>query len=397
MRKDIVERIQEFNATRDPDLLKIKYQHMRASSFGFYRGTCHIFYEDWPKGTSLDHAPAAWISGDLHLENFGSYKGDNRLVYFDLNDFDEAVLAPCTWELARFLTSILVAAETLTLRESEGRDLQKVALEAYVKALQFGKARTVEIGTAEGMVRELLDALQKRKRKNFLDKRTKLKGKHRQIFLDGKKFFAVSGEERARVEQLIKKWAARQADPAFFNVIDVAHRIAGTGSLGLYRFAVLVRGKGSPDHNFLLDLKEAAPSSIESRLKLRQPKWRHEADRVVSIQQRVQGTSPALLSPVEMHGRSYILHELQPLQDKVNLRNWNGKLKRLEKLVATMGELAAWGQLRSSGRQGSSTADELMAFANQSEWQGKLLDYSSAYAHHVFSDYKEFYRFRKLQ
>ena len=43
---------------------------------------------------ALPHSPVCWICGDLHIENFGSYKGDNRLVYFDLNDFDESILAP---------------------------------------------------------------------------------------------------------------------------------------------------------------------------------------------------------------------------------------------------------------------------------------------------------------
>ena len=69
---------------------------MRKSAFAFLRATCHLFYEDLPKSPLLRKVPPVWACGDLHLENFGSYKGDNRLVYFDLNDFDEALLAPCT-------------------------------------------------------------------------------------------------------------------------------------------------------------------------------------------------------------------------------------------------------------------------------------------------------------
>jgi uncharacterized protein (DUF2252 family) len=390
MMKNIFERIQEFNRGRNADLLKIKYQHMRADSFGFYRGTCHIFYEDWPKSTPLNRTPAAWICGDLHLENFGAYKGDNRLVYFDLNDFDEAVLAPCAWELARFLTSIHVAGETLKFKEARAQDLCKVALAAYVKALAWGKARTVEVGTAEGMVKELLEELETRKRKDFLDKHTRRKKGSRRLLLDHIKLFAATVEEQSWVERLMKKWAGEQHDPSSFKVIDVAHRIAGTGSLGLDRYAILVEGKGSPDHNYLLDLKEAAPSSLQPRLRLRQPPWRHEADRVVAIQQRVEGTSQALLSSVEMKGRSYVLHELQPHQDRIDLHQWNGKLKRLEKVVATMGELAAWGQLRSSGRQGSAVADELIAFAHDAKWQKELLHYASHYSRQVFADYQEF-------
>ena len=57
----------------------------------------------------------------MHLENFGSFKGDNRLAYFDLNDFDEGILAPASWDIARMLTSLRVAAPTLGLQPSEAQ------------------------------------------------------------------------------------------------------------------------------------------------------------------------------------------------------------------------------------------------------------------------------------
>src|SRR5712692_1326653 len=88
-----VERIQAFDAGRDPRLLQMKYKLMQHDVFAFYRGTCHLFYQDWPADSPLNAAPSAWLCGDLHLQNFGSYKGDNRLVYIDINDFDESVLA----------------------------------------------------------------------------------------------------------------------------------------------------------------------------------------------------------------------------------------------------------------------------------------------------------------
>ena len=41
-------------------------------------------------------------------------------------------------------------------------------------------------------------------------------------------------------------------------------------------------------------------------------------------------------------------------------------------VVATMGRLVAWGQLRSAGRQGSAIADELIDYARRGKWQAKL-------------------------
>ncbi len=92
----VAARILRFNEGRDPERLDMKYEAMRQSPFAFFRGTCHLFWEDWPRDSPLNSAPVTWECGDLHFENFGTYKGDNRLVYFDINDFDEAVLAACT-------------------------------------------------------------------------------------------------------------------------------------------------------------------------------------------------------------------------------------------------------------------------------------------------------------
>ncbi len=204
----------------------------RKNPFVFLRGSCHLFYADWKGGSELDAAPLTWISGDLHLENFGSYKGDNRLAYFDLNDFDEAALAPCTWEVARFLTSILVAAHSLPIDASQARVLCRTFLAAYTQALADGKARWVERSLAIGMVGELLQQVERRKRKNFLNRRTQALGKRRQFVLDGEHLLPLADRERAELLAWLERFAARQLQPKFFRVLDLARRAAGTGSLG---------------------------------------------------------------------------------------------------------------------------------------------------------------------
>jgi uncharacterized protein (DUF2252 family) len=105
---DVVGSLQQFDQGRDPERLAMKYARMRVSPFGFLRGSCHLFYEQLPIACAfaVDAAPHAWICGDAHMENFGCYKGDNRLAYFDLNDFDEATLAPLTWDLVLKFTAL---------------------------------------------------------------------------------------------------------------------------------------------------------------------------------------------------------------------------------------------------------------------------------------------------
>lgn len=63
------ERLKAFNRNLMPDMVHLKYEAMTDNAFRFYRGTCHLFYEDLSK---TDVLPFASDLG-LHLENFGSF------------------------------------------------------------------------------------------------------------------------------------------------------------------------------------------------------------------------------------------------------------------------------------------------------------------------------------
>jgi uncharacterized protein (DUF2252 family) len=371
---DPIRRIRSFNAGRDPERLRMKYSAMRASPFGFLRGSCHLFYERLARNGVFKSAPLVWACGDLHLENFGSYKGDNRLVYFDVNDFDDAALAPASWDLVRFLVSLRVGADTLALSSGAAQALCRTFLEAYVSALTSGKACWVERETAQGIVRQLLDGLRERARPRFLDARTIIKRHRRLLRVDGKKALPASEAQRSQIANFMREFAKGQMDPGFYAVLDVARRVAGTGSLGVDRFAILVEGKGSPDGNYLLDLKQALPSSLVPHLKVAQPKWKSEAHRVVALQRRVQAVSMAFLQPVWVGDIPYVLRALQPAEDRVELSGSGRSPGELEQAIGTMGRVVAWAQLRSAGRDGSAIADELIEFARRKKWQDALLD-----------------------
>jgi len=387
----VVERIRQFNADRDPERLALKYRAIADNPFSFLRGTCHLFYEDFPASDFLDNAPAGWLCGDLHLENFGTYKGDNRLTYFDLNDFDEGMLAPAHWELSRFLVSVLVAAESIKINRTEAIALCHCFLDAYASTLASGQARWVERTTATGMVRNLLGALRKRPRSSLLDARTDIKSGKRKLRLDGKKALPVDTASREKIIGFMEKFARTQSHPEFFKVLDVARRIAGTGSLGIERYVILVRGRGGAEGNFLLDFKYEPPSALAPYVRIRQPAWTSEAERVVCIKRRVQAIPPAFLSAEIIGDRSYVLKELLPSQDRVALDQWNGKLSRLEGVIQTMGQVVAWAHIRASGRQGSASADEWIAFGSSGDaWRPALLEYARTYAQQVMKDWQSF-------
>ncbi len=389
----LIDTILRHNAGREPERVSLKYRAIRQDAFAFMRGTCHLYFQDWANSErARDDAPLAWICGDLHLENFGCYKGDNRLVYFDLNDFDEAMLAPATWELGRWLTSIMVAAQSLQLNKDNALRLCRLGLDSYAATLQTGKARWLERETAKGMIRDLLNPLTLRNRATFLDSRTKLRKGQRLLRLDGKRALELHAQEKSELMAFVSAYAEQQTDPTFYRPLDAARRIAGTGSLGVDRYVILVEGRGSPNGNFLLDLKEALPSALAPYVTHTQPRWHSEAERVTSVQHWAEAIAPAFLSAVTFRGKSFVFKGLQPTQDRLALELWNGKLKRLEQVVRSMGELVAWSHLRSSGRAGSAIADAWITFGKRQDWQAPLIKYAAHYALKIESDWRIYSR-----
>jgi uncharacterized protein (DUF2252 family) len=387
--RDTVGRIERFNVGREPERLALKYREMCKSPFAFFRGTAHLFWEDVATGRrALPDGPLVWASGDLHFENFGSFQGDNGLSYFDLNDFDEAALAPATWEVSRFVASAYVAAPSLDLTRAKVTELVESFLDAYQKALGDGKARWIERATASGMVRILLRRASKQTRATLLNSRTTMKKGKRRIRIDGRRALPITKNQRTNVTRQLDSFAKSQPDPHFFRVLDVARRVAGLGSLGLERYIVLVRG--DRDGNAILDAKEAAPSTLARFETLRQPAWKSEADRVVTIQQRMQAIAPAMLHAKKIGRGGYVLRELQPSSDRLTLDDARGDHRHLRSAAKAMGHVTAWAQLRSSGREGSATADDLIAFAGATGWKQRLIDFGRQYETQVRRDYKQF-------
>ncbi|MEY4354298.1 MAG: hypothetical protein RLZZ609_2539 [Cyanobacteriota bacterium] len=384
----IPQRLKSFNQGRDPERLAMKYKAMAKDPFAFFRGTCHLFYEDWPQASALDATPAAWICGDLHLENFGSYKGDNRLVYFDINDFDEAVRAPAGWDLARILTSLWTARKGLNLDKVQADSLSQIFLEAYMEELRLGKVRWLERTLAQGMIRDLLKGLKDLPRQSLIEKHTEPGGKR--LLIDGKHTLAADQESQAKVRAILAlvKEVHEKAD--FFHVHDVARRIAGVGSLGLERYSILVDGRGGINGHFLLDLKVQPGSSLKPYVPLPQPHWSNEAERVVAVQSRGQAIAPAFAAAVAYAGTSYVLREMMPTSDRICLQRWDGKLSRLEIVLHSMGHLVVWSHMRSASWKGAAILDEWIDFGCQERWREPLLTHAKHCAQQVKNDWQDF-------
>jgi uncharacterized protein (DUF2252 family) len=331
------------NRGRNPALLALKWAKMREDAFAFLRGTAPLFYRAWA-GLSPGGSPLAWICGDAHLENLGSYRGANHVPYFDLNDFDECCLAPADWETGRAITALHVLGEP---------GLARLFLSTYAQTLQGGKPGHIEPEVAEGRIARLLAKVQERSREDFLAKwvaRGKLRIRHGRSF-------PLDREAKAKARRRFESWARSQPDPGFYRVIDLCGRIAGNGSLGLERYIILVKGKRLP---FILDMKAAAPSAPLSFLRVRQPAWPSEAERVATVQHFMQYVPIARLSWIGTSPVSYVVHALQPAEDRIAVADLSPADH--EEFIQQWARLVASAHLRTGGWKGSADLDALIGY-----------------------------------
>ena len=125
-------------------------------------------------------------------------------------------------------------------------------------------------------------------------------------------------------------------------------------------------------------------------IKTIQPNWINEAEKTVHVQSMMQNRSPALLSTMEYEGKHFMVQEIQPTKDKINFKLLRKEYREMIRVISDMAMLTASAQLRSSGRMGSATAQQLMEFGNRQDWQEEVLRYSSSYSHIIQDYFRDF-------
>src|SRR6266851_8519288 len=125
--------------------LELKHRAMSAGIFPFLRAT---FYRWAPRWRALAgdaaEAPAVLAVGDLHVENFGTWRDAEGRLVWGVNDFDEAAALPYTNDLVRLAASALLAIEGghLSLR---AKDACAVIVDGYRKSLtEYGHPFVLE-------------------------------------------------------------------------------------------------------------------------------------------------------------------------------------------------------------------------------------------------------------
>ena len=98
-----------------PADLELKHQRMAESPFPFLQATFYRWIQRWPEVCpDLATAPVVLSVGDLHVENFGTWRDAEGRLIWGINDFDEAFPMPYTNDLVR-----LAASAILAIRENQ--------------------------------------------------------------------------------------------------------------------------------------------------------------------------------------------------------------------------------------------------------------------------------------
>ena len=115
--------------------LRLKHVNMKAAVFPFLRATYYRWAQVWPKVCpDLAKGPQVLAVGDLHVENFGTWRDIEGRLIWGVNDFDEAHPAAYANDLVRLAVSAHLASQAghLPLKE---KDICDSILEGYREAL----------------------------------------------------------------------------------------------------------------------------------------------------------------------------------------------------------------------------------------------------------------------
>jgi hypothetical protein len=222
------------------DDIKAKHKLMKSNAFMFLRAT----YFRWAKkiGTwcpDLMDAPQILCVGDLHLENFGTWRdADGRFVW-GVNDFDEAAVMPYVLDLVRLAASIRIAPD----RAVDNRKAAAILIKGYLEGLKFPQPALLDEG--ETWLRPYAIGA-KLEAGDFWEKLGEIK---KYPLIDGK----AGGKPPREVIQVLNA-----SLPKATTSIRYRRRIAGGGSLGRPRYVAIADWHGG---RILREAKACVPSA----------------------------------------------------------------------------------------------------------------------------------------
>jgi uncharacterized protein (DUF2252 family) len=403
----------------------VRHGRMMVSPFTFYRGAAKIMAVD------LKDTPRAGLTaqlcGDAHLSNFGVFASPERRLVFDLNDFDETLPGPFEYDVKRMSASFAIAGRNNGFTKAERRDATLASVRAYREAMaEFAQMRTMDLWYAHLSEDEIQTAI-----KNLARTGT---GKQRKAAKMGEKnALAMAAKARTRDSLQALSKLAELVDGRYriisqppivvpvsetpaaaeltadevtevihqqfrsyrttlppdrrhllerFEIIDVARKVVGVGSVGTRAYIVLLQGRDQQDPLFL-QVKEATASVLEDHLP--KSRFRQAGERVVQGQRMMQAVSDIYLGWTKGVQDERFLYWRQ-------LRDMKGSVD-VETMAAPnlsfYATVCGWTLARAHARSGDAVA--LAAYLGKSDgFDRSIADFSERYADQNEKDYEAF-------
>ncbi|MBC7441697.1 MAG: DUF2252 domain-containing protein [Ramlibacter sp.] len=424
-RPDPVALLEEQNLTREQDLVPVRHGRMLVSPFTFYRGAAKVM------ATDLKDTPRAGLNaqlcGDAHLSNFGVFASPERSLLFDLNDFDETLPGPFEYDVLRMTASFTIAARNNGFGAADAHDVTLAAVRSYREAMaQFAQMGTMDIwyarlsedeltaaiqqaiGAQKGKARRKARAMGKNAQRNAAKARTRdsmqalsklaeyVDGQYRivnqpPIVIPARELsgsFGMSPEETwdAIHGQLRAYRITLQDDRRHlleqFQLVDVARKVVGVGSVGTRSFIALLQGRDEQDPLFR-QVKEATASVLEDHLP--KSRYRQPGERVVQGQRMMQAASDIYLGWTKGVQENRFLYWRQ-------LRDMKGsaEIESMKPLgMSFYAHACGWTLARAHARSGDPIA--INAYLGKSDKFDKAVtDFSERYADQNGQDYEAF-------
>jgi uncharacterized protein (DUF2252 family) len=335
-RPDPVGLLQEQNRTREPDLVPVRHGRMLVSPFTFYRGAAKIMAADLA-GTPTAGLHAQ-LCGDAHLSNFGLFASPERELLFGLNDFDETLPGPFEYDVKRLAASFTIAGRNNGFGRMDARAVTLASVAAYREAMAgFAQMGRLEVWYAHLTEEELLEAMRRAAKATKTKKQTKaakraektakktvakahthdslqalsklgerVDGQYRivsqpPIVVPMRDLESTYGLSRDQIERVIheqfRAYRATLRDDERqlleqFELVDVARKVVGVGSVGTQAYIALLQGRDQTDPLFL-QVKEATRSVLEGPLP--KSRYKEHGERVVYGQRMLQAASDIFL------------------------------------------------------------------------------------------------------
>jgi uncharacterized protein (DUF2252 family) len=401
--QDIVKLLEESDVGRIRGLLPVKYQRMAVSPFTFFRGAAIIQARDLANA----HVSGIMVQacGDCHLANFGGFGSPERVLVFDINDFDETFPGPWEWDLKRLGASLVLAARDRTFSKTLADQAVRTAAASYRKRMsEFAEMTVLDAWYAT------VDAAQiKEYFKNDKDISARLARKQKQArsqnseavvpklteVVNGRRMIKDNppviyhfDEYAKNVEKGHQKFIAqyknslqldRQKLFDRYQLQDSAIKVVGVGSVGTRCYLSLLLADGVDP--LFLQVKEARRSVLESpRGKSR---YAHQGMRVVEGQRLMQGASDIFLGWARTQKHDYYLRQFRDMKVSAEIETF-----RPATLVG-YATLCGWALARAHAKAGD--AAMLAGYLGATDqFDNALAKYSEAYADQAERDFATF-------